>query len=126
VKPAVKNYTRNLLLAIASYGFMLFGINSYLANNDVPQWAQAILALLPMLPVLVVLKTVVVFSRSWDELQRKQATEAMLISFFVTGFGTFAYGFLEGVGFPPLETIWVMPIMMGCYGAAQMFVVRRY
>lgn len=123
---AAKKYTRNMTLAFIAYGLILFGVNSYLMANDEPQWRQTILALLPMIPVFLVLKSILVFARSWDELQRKKAMEAMLISFFITGFGTFAYGFLEGVGFPPLETIWIMPIMMGTFGLSQLIVARRY
>lgn len=123
---AVKKYMRNLALAFSAYGLILFGVNSYMLSNDLPQWEMTILALLPMIPVLAVLKSILVFAESWDELQRRKAMEAMLISFFITGFGTFAYGFLEGVGFPTLETIWVMPIMMACFAVGQIIVARRY
>lgn len=126
MKVAAKKYLRNLLLAMASYMFILFGVNSYLLANEVPQVQQIILALLPMLPVLVVIKAILTFARTWDELQRKKSMEAMLIAFILVATGTFAYGFLEGIGFPPLETIWVLPIMFATHGLSQAFVASRY
>jgi hypothetical protein len=123
---AAKTYTRNIILAFSAYGLILFGVNSFMNASELPQWQMAILALLPMLPVLLVIKSVLVFAASWDELQRKKSTEAMIVAFFVTGFGTFAYGFLEGVGFPTMDTIWVMPLMMASYILGQLIVARRY
>lgn len=125
---AVKIYMRDMLLGFTAYGLVLFGVNSYLSGSgaDLPQAAQAGLALLPMLPVLLVLRAILVFSRSWDELQRKIAMEAVLIAFFLVGFGTFAYGFLEGVGFPKLDIIWVMPMLIGIQGLSIGFVSWTY
>lgn len=123
---AAKQYTRNIILAFTAYGLILFGVNTYMSGAELPQWRMAILALLPMIPVLLVIKSVLVFAATWDELQRKKAMEAMLIAFFITGFGTFAYGFLEGVGFPKMDTIWVMPVMMASYMVGQLIVARRY
>jgi len=121
-----KKYTRNMILVFASYTLILFGVNSYMAANDLPQWQKVILALLPMVPIVLFMRAVLVFARSWDELQQRKAFEALLVSFFIVGFGTFAYGFLEGVGFPKLDTIWIMPAMIGIFGVSQAFVARRY
>jgi hypothetical protein len=121
-----KKYTRNMVLVFSSYTLILFGVNSYMAANDLPQWQKVILALLPMVPIVLFMRAVLVFARSWDELQQRKAFEALLVSFFIVGFGTFAYGFLEGVGFPKLDTIWIMPAMIGIFGVSQAFVARRY
>jgi hypothetical protein len=126
MKPAVKKYLVSLTLGMGSYMFILFGVNTYLTFNTVPQGQATFLALLPMLAVFLIFKAIAEFARSWDELQRKKAMEAMLISFLFTGFGTFAYGFLEGVGFPRLEIIWVLPIMFAMFGVGQILVARRY
>lgn len=126
MKPAVKKYLRTLSLGFGSYMFILFGVNTYLTANTVPKWQATLLVLLPMLAVFVIFKAIAEFARSWDELQRKKAMEAMLISFLLTGFGTFAYGFLEGVGFAKLDTIWIMPMMIAVYGIGQIIVARRY
>lgn len=125
---ALKIYTRDMLVGFAAYGLVLFGVNSYLSGTgaDLPQAAQAGLALLPMLPVLLVVRAVLVFARSWDELQRKKAMESVLIAFFLVGFGTFAYGFLEGVGFPKLDIIWVMPLLIAAQSLALSFVSWTY
>ena len=49
--------------------------------------------------------------------------EATVVAFFIVGIGSFTYGFLEGVGFPALNTIWIMPLLIAVQGAA-MFLVR--
>ncbi|MCK0070122.1 MULTISPECIES: hypothetical protein [Kordiimonas] len=121
-----KKYMKSMVLAFSAYAFILIGVNIALKQIEFPQWQQIILALLPMFPVFLVLRAALEFSRSWDELQRKKAMEATLISFLLVGFSTFAYGFLEGIGFPKLPIIWVMPMMMGVQGLAQAYVARKY
>ena len=125
---AVKIYTRDMLMGFAAYGLVLFGVNSYLsgAGADLSQWLQAGLALLPMIPVLLVIRAVIIFARSWDELQRKKAMESVLVAFFLVGFGTFAYGFLEGVGFPKMDIIWVMPLLIAAQSIALSIVSWTY
>lgn len=125
---AVKKYRNSLIIAFTAYGLALFGVNSYLSGTgaDLPTWQMALLVLVPMIPVYLFARAVVEFSRSWDELQRRKAMDAVLVAFVVVGFGTFAYGFLEGVGFPKLDTIWILPMLLAVQGLAQIFVARKY
>lgn len=128
MKTAAKIYTRDFSLAMILYVVSLLGANYYLAGAGagLSQMVQAFIALIPMVPVALAARAVIVFSRSWDELQRKQALEGMLVAFFVVGMGTFLYGFLEGVGFPKLDVIWVFPALIMVQGVAQLIVRSRY
>lgn len=128
MKTAAKTYSRDFGLSMVLYVGAILGTNFYLEGQEdsVPQLVAALIALLPMLPIVMAARAVLVFSRSWDELQRKQALEAMLIAFFIVGMGSFSYGFLEGVGFPKLEVIWIFPALIMTQGLAQVFVRSRY
>lgn len=120
---SAKIYRRDTIISFSLYGVILFSVNSYLIASGVGGWIPIVLALLPVLPILYFARALIIFSRSWDELQRQIAFEATVIAFFVVGIGSFTYGFLEGVGFPVLHTIWIMPMLIAVQGAA-MFLVR--
>jgi len=81
---------------------------------------------LPIVPIIYFARSMIIFSRTWDELQRQMAFEATALAFFIVGIGTFTYGFLEGIGFPPLDTIWIMPMLIAVQGAARFFVRGKY
>lgn len=123
---AAKKYAKDLIIAFSVYAAVLFSVNTFISGAELPQWQQALLVLLPMIPVLMFARAVFVFSRAWDELQYRKAMDATLVAFVLVGFGTFAYGFLEGVGFPKLNIIWVLPLLLGVQGVAQIFVARKY
>jgi hypothetical protein len=61
-----------------------------------------------------------------DELQRRIQLEAIGLSFAATGILTFAYGFLEDVGFPRLSFIWILPLMVMLWGLGLGLASRRY
>ncbi len=123
MRPAAKKYRRDTIISFSLYGVILFSVNSYLIANGAEGWLPVLLALLPVLPILYFARSVIIFSRTWDELQRQIAFEATVLAFFIVGIGTFTYGFLEGIGFPALDTIWVMPMLIAVQGTA-MFLVR--
>lgn len=123
MKPAAKRYKRDTILSFTAYVVVLFSVNYFLNGYGTEGWLPVVLALLPVLPILYFARTVIIYSRSWDELQRQIAFEATVIAFFVIGIGSFTYGFLEGVGFPVLDTIWIMPLLIAVQGIA-MFLVR--
>ena len=126
MKPAAKIYLRSFGLSMALYMVAVFGVNSFLIMETLPQWQSALLALIPMVPVLFAVRAVLVFSRSWDELQKQQAMEGFLIAFILVGVGTFSYGFLEGVGFPALQTIWIFPMLIAAQGIGRFYVMWKY
>ncbi len=113
----VKRYLIHFGGAMLGYMLLLFGTVSLLNSMELAQWQRGVLAVLPVLPGLYALHAVMVFYRSRDEFQRRLISESMLVSALVTGFASFAYGFIEGaVDLPEISLIWVLPVMIGLYG----------
>lgn len=123
---AKSKYKRDITISFILYGLILFAVNTYLKEHGTEGVLAVVLALLPILPILYFARAVLVFSRSWDELQKQIALEATLVAVFVVGLGSFSYGFLEGIGFPKLSVIWIMPSIILVQGMAQVAVARRY
>ncbi|MBL4838557.1 MAG: hypothetical protein JKY34_13360 [Kordiimonadaceae bacterium] len=126
MKPAGKKYVRELLAALALYGAILVGLNLFHKNNEVSHGLTIVLALSPMVGVLVALRVMLTFIATMDELERRKIMEAILISFILVATGTFAYGFLEGVGFPKMETHMVFALLVGTMGLAQIYTAWKY
>lgn len=126
MKPSAKRYTRDTIISFSLYGLILFAANTYLYRNGTDGWLSVLLAFTPMLPILYFARALIIFSRTWDELQKQIAFEATVVALFIVGLGTFSYGFLEGVGFPVLQTIWIMPMLIAVQGASQFIIARRY
>jgi hypothetical protein len=126
MKPAAKIYLRDFGLSMVLYTAAIVAVNMYLEHATLPQWQMAGMALIPVLPIILSVKAVLAFSRTWDELEKQQAMEGTLIAFFIVGMGTFTYGFLEGVGFPPLETVWIFPMLIFSQGLGRMIVRWKY
>ncbi|WP_262692381.1 hypothetical protein [Kordiimonas aestuarii] len=126
MKQADKTYMKNFSLSMVLYTITLLGSVYFLSNNEVAMWLKVLLVLVPVLPTLMALRALLIFSRSWDELQRQQAMEAVLIAFLLVAFGTFAYGFLEGIGFPKLDTVFILPMMVGAWGIGRAVTAGKY
>lgn len=127
MKQAKIKYFKDFGLAMALYVVTILGAQYILRNNELGPTVSIILALLPVLPTLLALRALLTYSRTWDELQKQQATESVLVAFLLVGFGSFAYGFLEGIGMVPnLETTMLLPVMIVVQGLAQFFVARKY
>lgn len=124
--PAFRRYLKKLSLAFAVYFIMLMSMNAVMDNYTVPLALSIPLVLLPMIPVIFVIRIVVEYVRSWDEMQQRLYLEAAMIAFTLVASLTFAWGFLEDIGFPDLPTMWVMPLMMVTLALSQWFVCRRY
>ncbi|HEX8902360.1 hypothetical protein [Vitreimonas sp.] len=123
---AAKRYSRDMLIAGALYAGVVIG-GALTLNQEPPQWAVVVIALLPMLPALLMLRAYLVFLKGMDEFQRQIQSEAVAIAAGVTGFGSFSYGFLEEwAGFPHLPLIWVLPTLIFSWGVALCIVRLRY
>lgn len=125
-----KRYLREMLAATMAYValIMLFAVG-------IPHLKVAalriVLALLPLLPVLAMIRAMVRLLRDEDELERRIDLEAFAIASMLTGFGFFSVGLLLSVNAftrPPafLVAILVLPSLFGCYGLVKWFVARRY
>lgn len=126
MKQALKTYIRDFGLSMALYMAAVFGINMVPGVEEMPKWQAVLISLIPMIPVLLSIRAVLAFYRSMDELHKQIMMEAVIIAFFLVGLGSFSYGFLEGVGFPRLDVIWVFPALIMTQGIAQFIVRRKY
>jgi hypothetical protein len=126
MRSAAKKYTTRLTIALIIYFVALIGGQQLISSFELSSTFEIVLALLPSLPVIMVVRAVLEFSKSWDELQRQKSLEATLIAFIVVGLGTFSYGFLEGLGFPKISMIWVFPMLYVTHGVAMVYVTSKY
>lgn len=121
-----KRYFRELYLSIAAYVVVLFTSISILKKFEFSGVIQSIIALTPVVPIIFIIIAIMRGIKDSDELQQKVQLNAIMFSAVTTGLITFSYGLLEGVGFPPFPTIWVLPMMFMFWGFSLGFFWKRY
>ncbi|MFN8381631.1 MAG: hypothetical protein U0V02_06815 [Anaerolineales bacterium] len=121
-----KRYFRELYLSIAAYVIILFGSISILKKFEFSAVMQGIIALTPVIPIIFIIIAIMRGIKDSDELQQKVQLNAIMFSAIATGLITFSYGLLEGVGFPPFPTIWVLPMMFVFWGFSLGFFWKKY
>jgi hypothetical protein len=87
---------------------------------------RTLIALAPMIPVLWVGNNILKYTRQLDEFQQRIQLDAVVFSAVATALLTSAYGLLEGVGYPELDTIWIMPMLAVLWVIGQILARRRY
>lgn len=121
-----KRYTREFTLAMGLYAVTLIASLSFLNRFDLPQPTRIIVAVLPALPTVIVFLSILRALRDSDELQQRVHLHAVVFAAVLTALLTFSYGFLEGVGFPKMPTMLVLPLMFGLWGLGLAIFWRRY
>jgi hypothetical protein len=122
---ANRTYVIEFGVAMVAYVVVLL-TSVWLLNRDpLSPWRLAI-ALAPVIPAIFALVAFVRFLGRMDELQRRIQFDAIALSFGATAILTFAYGFLEGVGFPHLSWIWILPLMVMLWGLGAAIASMRY
>jgi hypothetical protein len=111
--------------AMTAYVLVLFSTVWVLNTFPEGQWRYAV-AVLPVLPVILVLWAVQRQIARLDELQRRVQLEGLALACMGTAVLTFTYGFLEGVGLPHLNWVWVLPLMFALWGLGAALAARRY
>ena len=120
-----RRYFGELTLAIAAYAIALI-ISNVLLRMFPESGLRVPLALLPMIPACAVPLVIVRLLGRIDELQRRIQLEAFGFACAGTAVVTFAYGFLETVGFPRLSWFFIWPLMCLFWGAGCFWANRRY
>ncbi|MBN9886503.1 hypothetical protein [Salipiger abyssi] len=100
-----------LMIGLVAYAATLLVSQRLLAGGTGIQPVRVLVALTPMIPALFICAVVIRAIRDLDEMQRKLQFEALALSFMGTALITFAYGFLEGMGFPKISMFAVWPLM---------------
>lgn len=124
-----KRYTREVIIAMLAYVVLL--VVSILLLKQVDGAAlRALIALLPVPPIIFVLRAMIRYIRDVDELQQRIELEAVS---FATAFVSLVYltgGFLQSakvIDVPSnVAMIWVFPLVCLAYGLAKAVVARRY
>jgi hypothetical protein len=127
VDKAGKTYMARFAWAMIAYGLVLAASVLILKSNSDPDAPWRIpVALAPMIPAMFGMMAFVRYMGSMDELQRRIQLEAIAFGFGGTAALTFGYGFLEGVGFPPINWTFIFPLMIGLWGIGVAIAGRRY
>jgi len=125
-----KRYLREFIPAMSAYVLLILLYGVLMPRMEGMPW-RVVLALLPLLPVAMVIRAIVRVIRDQDELERRIDLEAIAIAAMTTGFGYFSFGFLlnADIGLeiaPASIAIWVMPCLFASFGVAKLLVARRY
>jgi hypothetical protein len=110
-------YILTLALSIIALGFLA---------DDPLNAARVIVALAPMIPIVFMILSFLKYLNGIDELQQRIQLLSIGFAAGATSLLTFSYGFLEGVGVPPISLLWVFPIMILLWGLGLAFISQRY
>jgi hypothetical protein len=123
-----KRYLREFIYSMIAYVFTLITsiiMVGFLADYPMNP-ARIIVALAPIIPVIFMIVAFLRYLNGIDELQQKIQLLAIGFAAGTTSLLTFSYGFLEGVGFPPISLLWVFPIMILLWGLGLLIISRRF
>ena len=112
-----------MIIGFIGYALGLKGLN-YFDAEHLPHryW----LILLPVLPTIYLVITIIRAVSDMDEMKRKIVTEAMAFTGLATGFTCFSYLFLRDMGAPEFRPEWAFYIMWVYYWIGLFFSWRRY
>lgn len=125
-----KRYLREFIPAMLGYVALILVYGTLVPRTESVA-GRAVLAILPLLPIVLLIRAMVRVIRDQDELERRIDLEAIAIAAMSTAFGFFSFGLLlsAGIGWkvaPDAVAIWVLPCLFGSFGIAKLFVARRY
>ncbi len=129
-QPAGKRYVRALLPIMGAYSALLF-LSVWLIRRGIePAPLKALVALLPVAPLVLLVFVALRYLREIDELQRRIETESIGIASLLVSLVYFAGGLLQLAKIIDINAgaamIWVFPLIMLFYGVAKFFAARRY
>ena len=124
-----RRYTRELMLAMASYVMVLF-VSIWLLKRIEEPALRALVALAPLPPIALAMRAIVRYIRDVDEMQQRIELEAVCIATAFVSLLYMAGGFLQIARVIAVDAgaamIWVFPLVCLAYGLAKVVVLRRY
>jgi hypothetical protein len=124
-----RRYAREFFPAMIGYIVAVFVSLWLLKRVDEPL-LRAALALLPVAPIALVLRSVIRYIRDVDEMQQRIELEATSLATALVSLLYLAGGFLQTAKVIELRAgmtmLMVFPLICAVYGIAKIFVVRRY
>ena len=121
-----KRYFKEFGISMGFYVVLLIASISVLTKFELPKAAQIVVALIPVIPTVFVVISVMRALRDSDELQQRIQLQAVTFSAIVTGLITFSYGFLENIGFPHFPTLFVFPLLIMLWGIGAGIFAGKY
>ncbi|MBV9789493.1 MAG: hypothetical protein JOZ51_15010 [Chloroflexi bacterium] len=122
---ADKIYNSQLAITMLVY-MVVVAVSVWFINANPESFWRIPAALTPMIPASYVPFVFMRYLRHIDELQRQIQLEALGFAFAATAILTLAYGFLENVGFPRVNWIFIWPIMGGLWAMGIALARWRY
>lgn len=129
-QPAGRRYVRALWPILIGYALLLFASVWLIRGGIASAPLKALVALLPVLPLVLMVRAALRYLREIDELQRRTETESIGIASLLVSLLYFAAGLLQLAKVVSIDAgaamIWVFPLLMLFYGIAKFLAVRRY
>jgi hypothetical protein len=129
-QPAGRRYIRALWPIMIGYSLVLAASLWLLRRGVESVPLRALVALLPVVPLVLLMRAAVRYLREIDELQRRIETEAIGVACLLVSLVYFGAGLLQKAEVISIAAdaamIWVFPMTMLFYGVAKFFAVRRY
>lgn len=102
----------------------------YLLTHVNPDWARVLIALLPAVLVVLVIRAVARFVRDSDEMQRRIELEAIAIAAGLVSGAYMTAGFLQAAQLIDIPAsaamLWVFPLLCAIYGISKVINARRF
>ncbi len=120
-----RTYYKEFGAAMVGYVLLLLGTAFIAGRGVAPEW-RAVLAVLPAVPILFVIRAFVRFLRGTDELQRRIQLESLAVAFGGGAFLAVAGGLLESAGVLHINPFWLYGAMMTLWVVALAVTSRRF
>ncbi|MBV6846581.1 hypothetical protein KWH29_14705 [Xanthomonas campestris pv. paulliniae] len=102
----------------------------YLLGHVGPHWARVLIALLPAVLVVLVIRAVARYVRDSDEMQRRIELEAIAIAAGLVSGAYMTAGFLQAAALIDVPAsaamLWVFPLLCVIYGITKSIHARRF
>jgi len=118
--------TLSTLVGLVAYFFFLAKGAWLLLALPIESAMGILIAISPVIPVAFVLRSVMQLLQHTDELQQRIQLLAIGFSAVTTGLLTFAYGLLENLGYPPLHSAFLLPLMVILWVVGTLYFKWRY
>ena len=125
-----REYRRSVMTAMTIYALLLFASIGWLKRGIEPLPLRAVVAILPVLPIVWVMRAFLRYLRGIDELQRRIELEGVGVAALLVSLAYLTAGFLQQakvIDIPSgVAMIWVFPLVCLGYAAGKFMAVRRY
>lgn len=120
-----RRYGFEMLGGFLAYAIVLSVSLSFLKGYPESSW-RIPFSLAPVIPIAFMMGAVIRGVRRMDEMHKQIQLEALVFAFCATMFLSISYGFLENVGFPSVNWMWVGFSMVALWGIGGAIASMRY